>query len=130
MSYYFGDWLKEQRVLFDLTQKDLSGITKNKITQSAISMWERKEVVIPSIQNILTVAEALDIPLQNIPWDHLMLQEEENKERCGEMKERFGLYELPTASSVKTFEGKTYDLKGFVGIEKDSGEVKHITDLY
>ena len=125
MSYYFGDWLKEQRVLFDLTQKDLSMITQNKIKQNVISMWERKEIVIPSIQNILTVTEALDIPLQSVPWDHLVLHEEDN-----EMKERFGLYELPTASSVKTFEGKTYDLKGFVGIEKDSGEVKHITDLY
>ncbi len=79
MSYYFGDWLKEQRVHFDLTQKDLSAITMNKITQSVISMWERKEICIPSIQNILTVTEALGIPLQSVPWDHLVLDEEENE---------------------------------------------------
>lgn len=130
VAYYFGDWLKEQRELFDLTQKDLSEITENKITQSVISMWERREIIIPSIQNILTVTESLGIPLQSVPWDHLVLQEEENEMRCGDMKERFSLYELPTASSVKTFEGKTYELKGFVGIEKKTGEVKHITDLY
>ena len=46
------------------------------------------------------------------------------------MRERFGLYDLPSASAVKTFEGKVYELKGFVGIEKDTGEIKHITDLY
>lgn len=130
MAYYFGDWLKEQRHFFGLTQKDLSEITQNKITQSVISMWERKEIIIPSIQNILTITESLEIPLQSIPWDHLVLQDDEDEMRCGEMKERFGLYELPTASSVKTFEGKTYDLKGFIGIETKTGEVKHITDLY
>lgn len=129
LSYYFGDWLKEQRELFGLTQKDLSEITQNKIAQNVISMWERKEIVIPSIQNILTVIESLDIPLQSVPWDHLVMQED-NEMRCSEMKERFSLYELPTASSIKTFEGKTYDLKGFVGIETKTGEVKHITDLY
>lgn len=130
MAYYFGDWLKEQRDFFGLTQKDLSEITHNRITQSVISMWERKEIIIPSIQNILTITESLEIPLQSIPWDHLVLQEDEDEMRCGEMKERFGLYELPAASSVKTFEGKTYDLKGFIGIETKTGEVKHITDLY
>lgn len=129
MSYYFGDWIKEQRDFFELTQKDLSEITQNKITQSIISMWERKEIIIPSIQNIITVTESLNISLQSVPWDHFTL-EEENEARCVEMKKRFSLYELPSACSVKTFEGKTYDLKGFVGIEKHTGEVKHITDLY
>nr|WP_328822953.1 hypothetical protein [Planococcus soli] len=46
------------------------------------------------------------------------------------MTERFHLYDLATASSLKTFEGKTYELKGAVGVEKDSGEVRHIADLY
>lgn len=46
------------------------------------------------------------------------------------MAERFYLYELASASSLKTFEGKTYELKGAVGVEKESGEVRHIADLY
>lgn len=46
------------------------------------------------------------------------------------MAERFFLYDLASASSLKTFEGKTYELKGAVGIEKDSGDIRHITDLY
>ncbi|ANU28585.1 hypothetical protein I858_016520 (plasmid) [Planococcus versutus] len=46
------------------------------------------------------------------------------------MAERFYLYDLASASSLKTFEGKTYELKGAVGVEKESGDVRHITDLY
>lgn len=46
------------------------------------------------------------------------------------MAERFYLYDLASASSLKTFEGKTYELKGAIGVDKDSGDVRHITDLY
>lgn len=46
------------------------------------------------------------------------------------MAERFCLYDLASASSVKTFEGKIYRLKGYLGIEQDSGEVRYISDLY
>ena len=44
--------------------------------------------------------------------------------------ERMSLYELPTNDSLRTFEGRTYELKGFVGVEKDSGEVEQVTNLY
>ncbi|OES43379.1 hypothetical protein BA724_14090 [Domibacillus iocasae] len=44
--------------------------------------------------------------------------------------ESLSLYELPTCDSVKTFEGKTYKLKGFMGIEQSSGEVEHVSELY
>ncbi|RKD26517.1 hypothetical protein BEP19_16770 [Ammoniphilus oxalaticus] len=46
------------------------------------------------------------------------------------MGQRFRLYDLPRANSVKTFEGEVYRVVGSIGIEKESGEVRHITDLY
>lgn len=46
------------------------------------------------------------------------------------MAERFYLYDLASASSLKTFEGKTYELKGAVGVERESGDVLRIADLY
>ncbi|MFO7317164.1 MAG: hypothetical protein C0P75_008920 [Bacilli bacterium] len=44
--------------------------------------------------------------------------------------ERMSLYELPANDSIRTFEGKTYELKGFVGIEKETGEIEKVTELY
>lgn len=131
-SYYFGDWIKEQRHSAGITQQELAEKTKLKVTQGTISMWERKEIAIPSIRNILLIVEALDLTLRSVPFDHFDLSLGKNRVEKGsvEMKERFSLYELPTASSLRTFEGEIYELKGFVGIERTSGEVKHITDLY
>lgn len=130
-SFYFGDWIREQREIFGLSQADLSSKTNNRIKQSTISMWESKEILTPSIRNIWTITNALGIPLSNVPWNYLDLGfKDEDESRCGIVKERFRLYDLPNANSVRTFEGKTYDLIGSVGIEKDSGEIEHVTDLY
>lgn len=130
-SFYFGDWIKEQREIFGLSQAELSSLTNNRIKQSTISMWESKEVLTPSIRNIWSITNALGIPLSNVPWNYLDLGfKDEDGARCERVKERFRLYDLPNANSVKTFEGKTYDLIGSVGIEQDSGEIKHVTDLY
>ncbi|OGX77808.1 hypothetical protein A6395_15380 [Exiguobacterium sp. SH31] len=38
--------------------------------------------------------------------------------------------ELPQADSVRTFDGKTYELHGFLGIERESGEAVQLTQLY
>lgn len=135
MSYYFGDWIREQRELAGLTQKELAEKTQNKIKQNTISMWERKDIAIPSIQNILIITDALGLSLRSVPFDHFNLEVKKtsNKNKGRErikVKERFGLYDLPSASSVRTFDGKTYQLKGFIGVETKTGEVKHITDLY
>lgn len=130
-AYYFGDWIKEIREIFDLSQADLSRKTNNVICQSTISSWERREIKTPSIRNISIVTQSLGIPLSNVPWSYLDLEfNNEEGTRCCEVTKRFSLYDMPKATSVKTFEGQTYELKGFIGIEKDSGEVKHITDLY
>lgn len=134
-EYYFGDWIKEQRELAKLTQKELSEKTNGKITQSTISMWERKDIKIPSVQNILIIVEALNVSLRSVPFDHFILNvsnEKNKKDGKGRdiVKERFSLYELTNASSLKTFKGETYNLKGFIGIEQDTGEVRNITELY
>lgn len=129
--FYFGDWIKEQREIFGLSQAELSSLTNNRIKQSTISMWENKEVLTPSIRNIWTVTNVLGIQLSNVPWSYLDLGFKDDEEsRCEIVKERFGLYDLPKANSVRTFEGKTYDLIGSVGVEKESGEIRHVTDLY
>lgn len=134
-EYYFGDWLREQRKRFDLTQKDLSLKTNGEISQSVISMWENKEVEIPSLNNILIILRALNLSFKSVPFDHFKIiekgKDESYLQRSDNLSERFSLYELPDkANSIKTFCGKTYKVKGFVGVETDTGEVKNIADLY
>lgn len=132
MPYYFGDWIKEQRQILQISQAELSDKTNNVVKQSTISMWESGEIRTPSLRNIWTIAKSLGIPLSNVPWDYLDFgfDNDVGKTRCNGVKERFSLYDLPKATSLRTFEGETYELKGFIGIEKESGEVRHITDLY
>lgn len=132
MPYYFGDWIKEQRQILQISQAELSDKTNNVVKQSTISMWESGEIRTPSLRNIWTIAKSLGIPLSNVPWDYLDFgfDNDVGETRCNGVKERFSLYDLPKATSLRTFEGETYELKGFIGIEKESGEVRHITDLY
>lgn len=132
LPYYFGDWIKEQRQILQISQADLAIRTNNTIKQSTISMWENREIKTPSLRSIWRVAKSLGIPLSNVPWDYIEFDFEDEKveSRCDGVKERFSLYDLPKATSLRTFEGETYELKGFIGIEKESGEVRHITDLY
>lgn len=128
MSYYFGDWLKEQREIYGLTQEHVAQVCG--IKQSTISMLESKGSVTPSVRSMWIITKGLGIPLSELPWDCLDFEWKEEEPGGEHVKERFGLYDLPHAHSVKTFEGKIYNLIGAVGIETESGEVRHITDLY
>ncbi|MGM9988814.1 MAG: helix-turn-helix domain-containing protein [Bacillaceae bacterium] len=145
--FAFADWLKEQRELHSLSQSQLSELTDNEIPQSTISAWEIGKTI-PSVRNIALIAQSLKIPMSSIPWDYIdfgiepkdenelnvrMWDYTELEQKAGSdtnVNERYGLYELPSADTIRTFEGKIYEVKGFVGIEKDSGEMEHITDLY
>lgn len=132
-DYFFGDWLKEQRKRFNLTQKELSFETKGEISQSMISMWENREVEIPSLNNILKIIKALNMSLNSVPFNHFKIttKKESYFQRGDDLTERFSLYEVPSkADTVKTFCGKIYKVKGFLCVETTTGEVKHITDLY
>lgn len=130
MTVMFGDWIKEQRKILGISQAELSDRTGRRIPQSTISMWEKGKNENPSAQNVKLLVESLGIPMNNFPWDYVIFEEKNAETRCDQMKERFRLYELSSASSLKTFEGKTYELKGCVGIEQETGEVRHISDLY
>ena len=121
----FGDWLKIERKKRRVTQKDLC--EKLNIAQSTLSNWENNKVAPPS--DILDqLLYSLDLKRREMPDSIFFKKRNESK---GDLTmERMSLYELPTHDSVKTFEGKTYKLNGFVGVETSSGEVKAVTDLY
>lgn len=127
MTFLFADWLREQREIRKLSQDQLSELTNGEISQNTISSWENSKTI-PSIRNIAVIAHSLQMSLSNIPWDYIDFGVPNESHSI--VKERFSLYDLPAADSLKTFEGKVYELKGFVGIEKDSGQVEHVTDLY
>ncbi|MBT2583139.1 helix-turn-helix transcriptional regulator [Planococcus sp. ISL-109] len=130
MPVWFGDWIKEQRVALGISQSELSDRTGKQIPQSTISMWEQRKNENPSAQNVKLLVESLGISMYNFPWEHVLFKNKNTETRCNQMTERFYLYELASASSLRTFEGKTYELKGAIGVEKESGDVRHITDLY
>ncbi|WP_298830091.1 helix-turn-helix transcriptional regulator [uncultured Planococcus sp.] len=130
MPVWFGDWIKEQRKALGISQSELSDRTGKQIPQSTISMWEQRKNENPSAQNVRLLVESLGMSMQNFPWEHVRFKDKNTEARCNQMAERFYLYDLASASSLRTFEGKTYELKGAVGVEKESGEVRHITDLY
>lgn len=130
MSLNFGSWIREQREKRGLSQIQLAELAGNEISQSAISQYEREEIKEPSLKNIFIIATALNISISDIPWADMIFTLEKKMGSGNLKKKKFGLYELPTADSVKTFEGKIYELKGFLGIESDTGDIKHVTDLY
>lgn len=130
MPVWFGDWIKEQRMALGISQTELSERTGKQIPQSTISMWEQRKNENPTAQNVRLLVESLGISMNNFPWEHVLFKDKNTEARCNEMADRFYLYELAAASSLKTFEGKVYELKGAVGVEKESGEVRHIADLY
>ncbi len=129
MAFLFADWLKEQRGIRNLSQAQLSELTDGEISQNTISSWENNKTI-PSIRNIAVIAHSLQMSLSNIPWDYIDFGVSFEKEEPQCLRERFSLYDLPQADSLKTFDGKVYELKGFVGIERDSGQVEHVTNLY
>lgn len=130
MPVWFGEWVKEQRTMLGISQSELSNRTGKQIPQSTISMWEQQRNENPSAQTLKLLAESLGVPMTNFPWEHVLFKDKNTEMRCNEMAERFYLYDLASASSLKTFEGKTYELKGAVGVERESGDVLHIADLY
>lgn len=130
MSVWFGDWLREQRIALGISQTELSTRSGKRIPQSTISMWEQGRHENPSAHSVQLLVESLGISMNDFPWDCVIFKDNNAETRCSRMKERFCLYELSSASSLKTFEGKTYELKGYVGVEQETGEVRHISDLY
>lgn len=125
--------MKEIRQLHNLSQADLSNLSGGRLSQTTISSWERKRFIPPTFDKVLILAKSFGVRLCDVPWDHISLvkvDEDEKEEGCSGMNYRFGLYDLPKATSVKTFSGNIYEIKGFIGIDQDTGEAKPISDIY
>ena len=121
----FGDWLKIERRKRNITQKEMC--EKLSIAQSTLSNWENNKVAPPA--NVLDqLLDLLDLKRREMP-DSIFFKKR-NESKGDYIMEKMSLYELPTHDSVKTFEGKTYKLNGFVGVETSSGEVEPVTELY
>lgn len=50
----------------------------------------------------------------------------------GEEKKRLSYFDIASSSaeSVKTFDGKTYALKGAIAVESKTGEIKRVAEIY
>lgn len=118
----FGQWIKTERKKRSLTQEHIS--TDVGMSQGTISLWENNKSL-PSITDVYKIAVCFGLKsINEIPFDKIAIREGEDE------MQRMSLYEIPNYDSVRTFEGKTYDLKGFVGVETTSGEIEHVSDLY
>lgn len=119
-----GDWIKMQRSELGLSQRDIVDASKGILKQSTISMYEQNKVKDINVGKLFKIASILGFMPKEIPWDLLdldLLLE----------RERVSVYELPNkVDSVKLFNGKVYNLEGFLGKEIETGQVKNITEIY
>lgn len=127
--YRFGEWLRRERLEHGWSQVELSEKTYGEVSQAAISAYERNRSL-PSILDVQILATACDHTLGSIPWDEFDLRIEKKRNWSSLMQERFDLAELPLADSVRTFDGKTYQLHGRIAIECDSQETQEISQIY
>ncbi len=127
--YRFGEWLRRERLEHGWSQVELSEKTCGEVSQAAISAYERNRSL-PSITDVQLLATACKKTLGSIPWDEFDLRVEKKRNWSNLKQERFDLAELPLAESVRTFDGKTYQLHGRIAIEQESKETKEIAQLY
>lgn len=127
--YRFGEWLRRERLKHGWSQVELSEKTYGEISQAAISAYERNRSL-PSILDVQILATACEQTLGSIPWDDFDLRMEKKRNWSHLKQERFNLAELPLADSIRTFDGKTYQLHGRIAIEQESNETQEIAQLY
>jgi len=117
-----GDWMKREREKRNITQLEVAESVG--VSQAKISFWENNKTL-PSVYDLYKFSCLIGLTsLGEIPFDKIDFDKGER------VMERMSLYELPANDSIRTFEGKTYELKGFVGIEKETGEIEKVTELY
>lgn len=120
----FGDWLREKRIELRLSQNDFVEKSNGVLKQATLSSYEKNKVKEVTVLKILSIGEVLGLKATEIPW-HLL--DANNEGNCS----RLGLYELPLqANSVKLFNGKVYEIQGFLGKEVKSGQIKKISEIY
>ncbi|WP_313491454.1 helix-turn-helix transcriptional regulator [Exiguobacterium sp.] len=123
--YRFGEWLRRERLEHGWSQVKLAGET----SQAAISDYERNRSL-PSILDVQILATSREQTLGSIPCDEFDLRTEKKRNWSNLKQERFDLAELPLADSVRTFDGKIYQLHGRIAIEQESKETQEISQLY
>lgn len=120
----FGEWLRDKRIEMRMSQKDLVEKSNGVLKQATLSSYEKNKVKEVTVLKILAIGEVLGLKATEIPW-HLL--ESNSGGNCS----RLGMYELPLqANSVKLFNGKVYEIQGFLGKELKSGQVKKVSDIY
>lgn len=117
-----GSWLKEKRKENKFNQKEISLAIG--CSQATMSYWENDSSV-PSVLELHDILRIYKLNLSDVPFNKMLIGE-----RGENTMERLSLYELPNCDSLKTFDGKTFTLKGFVGIETKTGEIEEVTQLY
>ena len=121
-----GLWLRDTREVNGLTQKELAALSNGVISTASISAYEADKVKDISAAKLLILADLMDVPRSEIPWDLV-----EQKYRELEDSERLGLYDIPEeVSSVRLFNGKTYEVQGMLAKETITGEWKPIAQIY
>lgn len=127
--YRFGEWLRRERLEHGWSQVELAEKTYGEISQATISAYEQNRSL-PSILDVHILATACEKTLGSIPWDEFDLRTEKKRNWSHLKQERFDLDELPLADSVRTFDGKTYQLHGRIAIEQESKETQEISQIY
>jgi len=117
-----GDWMKKEREKRNITQLEVSEYIG--VSQAKVSFWENNKSL-PSVFDLYKFSCLIGLrSMGEIPFNKMEFGKGEV------VMERMSLYELPISDSIRTFEGKTYELKGFVGIETETGEIEKVTELY
>lgn len=116
-----GDWIRKERNKRRFSQNKFANFIGT--SQATLSLWETNKTL-PTIHYLNDIVTLFGMTLRDVPFECIELN------KVDLVMERMSLYELPGADTIKTFEGKTYELKGFIGVEVDSGEIERVTDLY
>lgn len=121
-----GEWIRDKRKEKGLSQKALADLdSTGVIKQSTISSYEGNKVKDVTIFKIVRIGRLLGINPRDLPWELIELDSLQDD------NDRIGMYELPKeANTVKLFNGKIYQIEGFLGREMESGDVKNISEIY
>lgn len=119
---FIGDWMKREREIREITQFEVAEYIG--VSQTKVSFWENNKTT-PTVYELYKYSVLIGLrSLSEIPFGNFHFN------KGDVVMERLSLYELSANDTVKTFEGEVYELKGVVGVKKETGEIERVTDLY
>lgn len=111
-----GDWIQKERKKKFPSQHTFAAYIG--ISQATISLWERNKII-PSVTQLATIAKSFGLSLKEIPYEEF-----ENLDREGsEVKFDFTNLNFNN-NNFETPDGKKFQLKGVIGVDVTSGELK------